>query len=824
MNKKAKILLTSFSALGAIACASVYPIYKIISDIKFSKFNSDSQLVNLAPPNYNLISSENQSKIKNLLSASTNFDDLENKLSANIELLNENVKKLNNENNLKKLFLLLYTRISSSLNQVELFDEFYENKYLKFTNKILQVKEINNLKFDEINKELLELKAQIKAFIDIFIYNANASIDAINEFDLQKSQTKDILKLNLDNANGFLAYLNQFKNKLDSFAFSSQNFKTSLALLNEYVAKFKTNFQNYNLYFSFSETFYQNYSLNLNKSDEINLENLSAKKELDKLAKNFNDLYLQEKTFLSSSLIEKNNIERKIAEVSLRFNYLINFYFEVFNVYSNEESALKINNLLKDAKKYVEDNFKYVFNVNSNKFLISGSYVNLINKYSSFIQDINLELNSFLLSKFSSITKNSSEILNLINKENSLYLELNTKNLRLNNLNLTLISLNNNPENNSVSDEFIDSIEDVNIQNIYKEINAINILKTSIKNQISKNKTHLDKALENLYLNSLKLEFINKTLTDKNFDYIAKSKILEKLLDKNLSDSEIENYFIQAQILANNFSADNDLIYSYLDEIKRLSLNNLQDQSQLESLRFELNTNKLNKNFDSSNLEKLILEKEKAIIKNKEEINNLNSLIDSINNQLQEKINEIKLLKIENSNLKNTINQNNLNLNNLRSQLNQNNSNIAYWERQNQELQNQLNEKTNLIRNATEKYNLAKSELDNFKKQNALLSNQYSALRNAAISIKNKLSKFKKWIDEINDAIDLAAEPIKTDPIRQLINTYRFNSPLHLESENYQTKAGRINKAAFTIKNNTKWILDETSEIINVILARVLKN
>lgn len=159
MNKKAKILLTSFSALGAIACASVYPIYKIISDIKFSKFNSDSQLVNLAPPNYNLISSENQSKIKNLLSASINFDDLENKLSANIELLNENVKKLNNENNLKKLFLLLYTRISSSLNQVELFDEFYENKYLKFTNKILQVKEINNLKFDEINKELLELKA-----------------------------------------------------------------------------------------------------------------------------------------------------------------------------------------------------------------------------------------------------------------------------------------------------------------------------------------------------------------------------------------------------------------------------------------------------------------------------------------------------------------------------------------------------------------------------------------------------------------------------------------------------------------------------------------
>ncbi|MFL1072132.1 hypothetical protein ACJOMU_03850, partial [Mycoplasmopsis synoviae] len=88
------------------------------------------------------------------------------------------------------------------------------------------------------------------------------------------------------------------------------------------------------------------------------------------------------------------------------------------------------------------------------------------------------------------------------------------------------------------------------------------------------NKTHLDKALENLYLNSLKLEFINKTLTDKNFDYIPKSKILEKLLDKNLSDSEIENYFIQAQILANNFSSDNDLIYSYLDEIKRLSLNN----------------------------------------------------------------------------------------------------------------------------------------------------------------------------------------------------------------------------------------------------------
>ncbi|MFL1028538.1 hypothetical protein ACJOMT_03885, partial [Mycoplasmopsis synoviae] len=102
----------------------------------------------------------------------------------------------------------------------------------------------------------------------------------------------------------------------------------------------------------------------------------------------------------------------------------------------------------------------------SNKFLIRGSYVNLINKYSSFIHDINLELNSFLLSKFSSITKNSSEILNL-----------------------TLISLNNNPENNSVSDEFIDSIEDVNIQNIYKEINGINILKTSIKNQICKNKT-----------------------------------------------------------------------------------------------------------------------------------------------------------------------------------------------------------------------------------------------------------------------------------------------------------------------------------------------
>ncbi|MFL0973006.1 hypothetical protein ACJOLQ_03910, partial [Mycoplasmopsis synoviae] len=96
--------------------------------------------------------------------------------------------------------------------------------------------------------------------------------------------------------------------------------KTFLALLNEYVVKFKNNLQNYNLYFSFSETFYQNYSLNLNKSIEINLENLSDKKEVDKLAKNFNDLYFKEKTYLSSSLIEKNNIERKIAKVSIRFN------------------------------------------------------------------------------------------------------------------------------------------------------------------------------------------------------------------------------------------------------------------------------------------------------------------------------------------------------------------------------------------------------------------------------------------------------------------------------------------------------------------------
>ena len=590
-------------------------------------------------------------------------------------ILNNKIANYNKEENtLRKQIIEKDKLLLEKEKEINLLKEEIKN------NKIMKVN--YNEKISDFQKEILELKSQIKNYDSIVSLKDNENKKNLVEYELKIKALEKEKNIIESKTNQLVDLVKQYSKELSNTSIKFDSIESEKQTLNN--LNMKLNQKN-----ETNEKVIKDLSDKINSMKNLFNQNENLTNSLNQIQKDLN-MNLKENQSLKNDLFQKEDLIKNLTNQLTEFTYYKNNFEESekeinklrielkeiysknnINIHRANENEIELNNLINLLNKKISQIIEWIRNYFDNNF---NNEINDIPQLNEINYNINLNLIIDELSKKRKLLKEN--ILNLENqiKENEnknnelltkidlLYqdnVELNKKvnkekeeniknkkdkenyNIEIEKLKKNIFDVNKENENmKNINNEILDShnkiiqesinliINDSDLINLVKNIKNIFQSDSSFENNINKINEILE-LLKSEYLKLKNFKEQNKELCDL-IDKVNKEKIE---LINNLEDINKENNMIKNQMEFIN--KDKDLILqtnqSLLNE--KNSLLNLINTLNLNIDNFKKENNDLNDNLFN-------LQKENELIK-KENENQLSQLKINYEKEKKEKINSI---------------------------------------------------------------------------------------------------------------------------------------------------------------------------------------
>ena len=556
----------------------------------------------------------------------------------------------------------------------------------------------------------------------------------INSYENTTNYKQNDKKIKIGNLNNILEFTPEIAKNKSSYNNFYINQNSNINLNSNDI----NNINNNNLELSYKVIEFLSLLSNISKNNSKNNPNI--RKMIQNFEKTKKNLFE-----LSKKFIEQNNINESKLYSRKSSSNSTNEKEKKNNISKKEMQLILMNNNIENIRKGIEykeliDKIKYLSN-NINKLEKQNKQLSYINNNTKK----ELMNNTLLLSK-----KNSQ--LNLINKEKSQYISQINVLQKDNEALMELIKEKNNKD--------IKNGENTNI----KELNIIKQKEKTI-NELNKKINEFDKILieKNNESNILsnKIKELNESLDFYKNEIQKKDNIIQQI---KIDNNNKNNTIINKQNVKNQFN-NSDLIFEKSEEFLFIPDNNfhqiLLNIEQIDSFNFLfIKPKKTEKNI------------------NKEEIEKLENKISELNSLVETKENEIKKYKNENSILKSF------------AKISKKNNEEDDDENNNQKLEEEINK----LRKEKEIISEEKNNLEiNFKK---LLSDN----KNIELKLDSKNTEVKNLENNVKELEDQIKE-IQMKNIEKIYNEPNSSDKIEEEKESRNTKRNNLLEAD-TDKNN----------------------
>ena len=556
----------------------------------------------------------------------------------------------------------------------------------------------------------------------------------INSYENTTNYKQNDKKIKIGNLNNILEFTPEIAKNKSSYNNFYINQNSNINLNSNDI----NNINNNNLELSYKVIEFLSLLSNISKNNSKNNPNI--RKMIQNFEKTKKNLFE-----LSKKFIEQNNINESKLYSRKSSSNSTNEKEKKNNISKKEMQLILMNNNIENIRKGIEykeliDKIKYLSN-NINKLEKQNKQLSYINNNTKK----ELMNNTLLLSK-----KNSQ--LNLINKEKSQYISQINVLQKDNEALMELIKEKNNKD--------IKNGENTNI----KELNIIKQKEKTI-NELNKKINEFDKILieKNNESNILsnKIKELNESLDFYKNEIQKKDNIIQQI---KIDNNNKNNTIINKQNVKNQFN-NSDLIFEKSEEFLFIPDNNfhqiLLNIEQIDSFNF------------------LFIKPKKTDINiNKEDIEKLENKISELNSLVETKENEIKKYKNENSILKSF------------AKISKKNNEEDDDENNNQKLEEEINK----LRKEKEIISEEKNNLEiNFKK---LLSDN----KNIELKLDSKNTEVKNLENNVKELEDQIKE-IQMKNIEKIYNEPNSSDKIEEEKESRNTKRNNLLEAD-TDKNN----------------------
>ena len=556
----------------------------------------------------------------------------------------------------------------------------------------------------------------------------------INSYENTTNYKQNDKKIKIGNLNNILEFTPEIAKNKSSYNNFYINQNSNINLNSNDI----NNINNNNLELSYKVIEFLSLLSNISKNNSKNNPNI--RKMIQNFEKTKKNLFE-----LSKKFIEQNNINESKLYSRKSSSNSTNGKEKNNNISKKEMQLILMNNNIENIRKGIEykeliDKIKYLSN-NINKLEKQNKQLSYINNNTKK----ELMNNTLLLSK-----KNSQ--LNLINKEKSQYISQINVLQKDNEALMELIKEKNNKD--------IKNGENTNI----KELNIIKQKEKTI-NELNKKINEFDKILieKNNESNILsnKIKELNESLDFYKNEIQKKDNIIQQI---KIDNNNKNNTIINKQNVKNQFN-NSDLIFEKSEEFLFIPDNNfhqiLLNIEQIDSFNF------------------LFIKPKKTDINiNKEDIEKLENKISELNSLVETKENEIKKYKNENSILKSF------------AKISKKNNEEDDDENNNQKLEEEINK----LRKEKEIISEEKNNLEiNFKK---LLSDN----KNIELKLDSKNTEVKNLENNVKELEDQIKE-IQMKNIEKIYNEPNSSDKIEEEKESRNTKRNNLLEAD-TDKNN----------------------
>ena len=612
-------------------------------------------------------------------------------------ILNNKIANYNKEENtLRKQIIEKDKLLLEKEKEINLLKEEIKN------NKIMKVN--YNEKISDFQKEILELKSQIKNYDSIVSLKDNENKKNLVEYELKIKALEKEKNIIESKTNQLVDLVKQYSKELSNTSIKFDSIESEKQTLNN--LNMKLNQKN-----ETNEKVIKDLSDKINSMKNLFNQNENLTNSLNQIQKDLN-MNLKENQSLKNDLFQKEDLIKNLTNQLTEFTYYKNNF---------EESEKEINKLRIELKEIYSKNNINIHRANENEIELNN-LINLLNKKISqiiewirnyFDNNFNKEIND--IPQLNEINYNIN--LNLIIDE----LSKKRKLLKENILNLENQIKENENKNNELLTK-IDLLYQDNVE-LNKKVNKEK--EENIKNK--KDKENYNIEIEKLKKNIFDVNKENENMKNINNEILdSHNKIIQESINLIINDSDlinlvknIKNIFQSDSSFENNINKINEILELFKSEY--LKLKNFKEQNK-----------ELCDLIDKVNKEKI------ELINNLEDINKENNMI---KNQM-EFINKDKDLILqtnqsllnEKNSLLNLINTLNLNIDNFKKENNDLNDNLFNLQKENElikkENENQLSQlKINYEKEKKEKINSIINDYNNkvinseekYKFQNQLL-------------------------------------------------------------------------------------------------------
>ena len=612
-------------------------------------------------------------------------------------ILNNKIANYNKEENtLRKQIIEKDKLLLEKEKEINLLKEEIKN------NKIMKVN--YNEKISDFQKEILELKSQIKNYDSIVSLKDNENKKNLVEYELKIKALEKEKNIIESKTNQLVDLVKQYSKELSNTSIKFDSIESEKQTLNN--LNMKLNQKN-----ETNEKVIKDLSDKINSMKNLFNQNENLTNSLNQIQKDLN-MNLKENQNLKNDLFQKEDLIKNLTNQLTEFTYYKNNF---------EESEKEINKLRIELKEIYSKNNINIHRANENEIELNN-LINLLNKKISqiiewirnyFDNNFNNEIND--IPQLNEINYNIN--LNLIIDE----LSKKRKLLKENILNLE----NQIKENENKSNELLSKIDLLYQDNVELNKKVNKEKEENIKNK--KDKENYNIEIEKLKKNIFDVNKENENMKNINNEILdSHNKIIQESINLIINDSDlinlvknIKNIFQSDSSFENNINKINEILELFKSEY--LKLKNFKEQNK-----------ELCDLIDKVNKEKI------ELINNLEDINKENNMI---KNQM-EFINKDKDLILqtnqsllnEKNSLLNLINTLNLNIDNFKKENNDLNDNLFNLQKENElikkENENQLSQlKINYEKEKKEKINSIINDYNNkvinseekYKFQNQLL-------------------------------------------------------------------------------------------------------
>ena len=612
-------------------------------------------------------------------------------------ILNNKIANYNKEENtLRKQIIEKDKLLLEKEKEINLLKEEIKN------NKIMKVN--YNEKISDFQKEILELKSQIKNYDSIVSLKDNENKKNLVEYELKIKALEKEKNIIESKTNQLVDLVKQYSKELSNTSIKFDSIESEKQTLNN--LNMKLNQKN-----ETNEKVIKDLSDKINSMKNLFNQNENLTNSLNQIQKDLN-MNLKENQSLKNDLFQKEDLIKNLTNQLTEFTYYKNNF---------EESEKEINKLRIELKEIYSKNNINIHRANENEIELNN-LINLLNKKISqiiewirnyFDNNFNKEINDIPQLNEINYNINLNLIIDELSKKRKL-LKDNISNLE-----------NQIKENENKSNELLTKIDLLYQDNVELNKKVNKEKEENIKNQ--KDKENYNIEIEKLKKNIFEVNKENENMKNINNEILdSHNKIIQESINLIINDSDlinlvknIKNIFQSDSSFENNINKINEILELFKSEY--LKLKNFKEQNK-----------ELCDLIDKVNKEKI------ELINNLEDINKENNMI---KNQM-EFINKDKDLILqtnqsllnEKNSLLNLINTLNLNIDNFKKENNDLNDNLFNLQKENElikkENENQLSQlKINYEKEKKEKINSIINDYNNkvinseekYKFQNQLL-------------------------------------------------------------------------------------------------------